>query len=130
MRARRAVIRADVAILDDDAAAPVEFSERREHRGAGHLDQRLRRQSGLELLEEPRRRGTVPIARARQANPEREAIIRLDAGRLREHRLETSQREAGADEQHRRQRDLDDDEAEKRNVRQAHRTTAAFLERL
>jgi hypothetical protein len=34
-------------------------------------------------LEEPRRRSTVPIARARQADPEREAIVRLDAGRLR-----------------------------------------------
>ena len=82
MRPRRPVIRADVAILDDDAAAPIESSERRQHGAAGHLDYRLRRQSGLELLEEPRRRSTVPIARARQADPEGEAIVRLDAGRL------------------------------------------------
>ena len=54
----------------------------------------------------------------------------LDAGGLRQHGLETAQRQARADEQQRRQRHFRDDEAESQPALQAHRTAAAFLQRL
>ena len=72
----------------------------------------------------------ILVSRARQADTERQAIVGLDAGRLRQHGLEASQRQAGADEQQRRQRDLDDDQTESQRAPQADRTAAAFLERL
>ena len=84
-------------------------------------------QARFELVEEARRRSAVLVARARQADPEREAIVGLDAGRLRQHGLEAPQREARADEQQRRQRHLDDDEAEAQRALEAHRTAAAFF---
>ena len=129
MSARRAVIRADLAVLDHDAAAAVESGQRRQHRGAGGLDHRLGGQSRFELAEEARRRSPSLVTPARQADSEREAIVRLDAGRLRQYRLEASQREAGADQQHRCQSDLDDDEAKPERALQADGTPAAILER-
>src|SRR4029450_11941731 len=98
MRARRPIVRTDDAILDDDAAAPVETAQRWERRGADLPNQRFSGQTRFERAKEARARLRVVVVGPLQSDPKRETLADVDAGVLREHRVEAAQHQPRADE--------------------------------
>ena len=87
-----------------------EAGQRQEADRARGLDARQRVDLLEEAVEELPALTLGAVSRVRQRQPHRHRARRIEAGILIEQPDEAAHQQAGADEQHERQRDLDDDE--------------------
>ena len=119
--------RHDVAFRNDDAAAPVP-AEWQKARRSGSLDAWQRSNA----LERPRHVGAqrviIAIPRLQRAHPSGEDVVGDKSGVDAKQPLEAGEKQAAADEQHERERDLRDDECAPDVSRASPcRAAAAFL---